>query len=215
MNSIAPRLVIFDLDGTVVDSLAVTFKCFAEAVAPVLGRVPGKEEILTRMGEADQRIVAGWVGEPHADEAVRRLYACYAREFATLAPFPGMVELIRDLRAAGRRTGLFTGRGRPSTDVLLRGLGIEELFDITMTGEEAPRPKPAPDGLLAVAQRLSIPPADAVYVGDSPLDVSAAISAGVTPVAALWGTHQRVELDEFEGLVMAETVGDLRTLLAL
>ncbi len=215
MDRPSPRLVIFDLDGTVVDSLPATFKCFAEAVAPVLGRFPDKNEMLARMGEADHRIIAGWVGEKHADEAVQRLYACYAREFAGLTPFPGIVELIRDLRAAGRKTGLFTGRGRPSTDAMLYGLAIEELFDATVTGEEALRPKPAPDGLFAVAERLSIPPADAVYVGDSPLDVRAALSAGVTPVAVLWGTHQREELDAFEGLEMAETVDDLRALLAL
>ena len=146
---------------------------------------------------------------------MERLYACYAREFASLTPFPGIVDVIRDLRAAGRRTGLFTGRGRPSTDVMMHALALDDLFDTSVTGDEVTNSKPAPDGLLVVTERLSIPPADAVYVGDSPLDVRAALSAGVTPVAALWGTHQREEMDAFEGLATAETAQELRTLLGL
>jgi HAD superfamily hydrolase (TIGR01509 family) len=215
MGLASSRLVIFDLDGTVVDSLPATFKCFAEAVAPVLGRFPDKREILARMGAADQHIIAEWVGERHSDEAVRRLYACYQREFASLTPFPGIVEAIHDLRAVGRLTGLFTGRGRPSTDVMLRAMGIGTLFDTSVTGDEVVSSKPDPDGLLVVTGRLSILPSDTVYVGDSPLDVRAALSAGVTPVAALWGTHQREEMEAFEGLTMAETVEELRTLLGL
>ena len=215
MHHSTPRLVIFDLDGTLVDSLPATFACFAEAVAPFLGRLPGKGEILARMGAADQCIIADWVGAAHAEEAVARLYACYAREFAALAPFPGVVPLLRDLRASGRRTGLFTGRGRPSTDAMLRALALGDLFDASVTGEEVARPKPAPDGLIAVAAGCAVPPAEAVYVGDSPLDIRAALAAGVRPVAVLWGTHQREELDAFDGLARAETVEGLRELLAL
>lgn len=210
-----PRLVIFDLDGTLVDSLPATFTCFAEAVAPALGRYPSKEEILARMGAADQRIVADWAGPEHAEEAVRRLYACYAREFAGLAPVPGVVGLLRDLRAAGRQVGLFTGRGRPSTEVMLRSLGLVDLFDASVTGEEVPRSKPAPDGLAAILARTGIAAAAAVYVGDSPLDVAAARSAGVTPIAALWGSHQREELDAIDGLIEAETVDELRRILGV
>ncbi len=215
MNRSPHRLVIFDLDGTVVDTMAATFAAFKEALAPSLGRTPSREEILSRMGPADQDIIAEWVGPAEAGEAVARLYAAYRRLFRGLGPFPGMVELIRDLRGAGRRTALFTGRGRPSTEGILEGMGLAGLFEASVTGEEVPESKPAPDGVLRILELTGIPAADAVYVGDSPLDVRAGRGAGVAVVAVLWGTHRPGEFDAFEGLVTAADPKELRARLGL
>lgn len=205
-------LIIFDLDGTVVDTLDLTVRCFQEAVAPGLGRVPDRAEVLARFGPADQHIVAEWVGPGHAEDAVQRLYACYDRELTGAGPFPGMRELLEDLRRAGRTTALFTGRGRPSTDVILQAMDLAGHFGCTVTGEEIPHPKPAPDGLLRVLALCRRSPAEAVYVGDSPLDEQAARDAGMRAVSARWSGHPRDEADGGEAVV-ADTVDDLRRLL--
>jgi HAD superfamily hydrolase (TIGR01509 family) len=188
------RLIIFDLDGTLVDTLEPTFRCFQEAVAPALGRVPRKEEILGRFGPADHQIVSEWVGPQNAPGAVERLYACYETAFADTGPFPGMVDLLRDLRRAGKLTAIFTGRGRASTDAILRGMEIEDLFDAVVTSDDISRPKPAPDGLLKVLEILDIAAQDAVYVGDTVKDIESARAAGIAAIAALWGTPERGEL---------------------
>lgn len=206
------RLVMFDLDGTVADTLDLTFTCFQAAVAPVLGRTPSREEILERFGPADHEIVSTWVGEAEATAAVARLYACYEQALEDSAPFPGMVNLLEDLRGRGVETALFTGRGRPSTDVILRVMHLETLFATTVTGDEVPRSKPAPDGIVTILRRLSVPPEHAVYVGDTIMDVESAQAAGVLPLAALWRSP---EPERFTRLTIpkADTVPELRALL--
>jgi HAD superfamily hydrolase (TIGR01509 family) len=183
-------VVVFDLDGTLVDSLPATVRCFQDAVAPALGRVPPPEEIFDRFGPADQEIVSTWVGPEHAGAALDRLYRGYAEAWRTTRPFPGVTALLEALLAAGRRLALFTGRGRASTDALLAATRLSRVFAVTVTGEEVPRPKPAPDGILAVLERLGAAAEDAVYVGDTVKDVEAARGARVLPVAALWGSPE-------------------------
>jgi HAD superfamily hydrolase (TIGR01509 family) len=210
-----PSLVVFDLDGTLVDSLDATVRCFQEAVAPALGRTPSAQEVYDRFGPADHEIVSAWVGERHAAAAVERLYRGYDGAWRHTRPFPGVAALLAELRAAGRKLALFTGRGRPSTDALLAATGLAGVFLVTVTGEEAPRPKPAPDGLLAILDRLRVPAADAVYVGDSMKDVDAARGARMRPVGALWGSPEAAALRAEPGLWTAERVDDLRALLGL
>ena len=189
------RLIIFDLDGTLVDTLEPTFRCFQEAVAPALGRVPSEEEILERFGPSDHQIVSEWVGAKNAQAAVERLYTCYETAFAATGPFPGMVDLVQDLRRAGKLTAIFTGRGRTSTDAILRGMQLTHLFDAVVTSDDISRPKPAPDGLLMVLKLLKINGGKAVYVGDTVKDIEAARAAGVRSIAALWGSPEREVLE--------------------
>lgn len=213
MAALSHPLVVFDLDGTVVDTMPATIRCFQEALASVLGRAPSRAEILERMGPADQHIMAKWVGREREPEVVRRLYRCYEREFASTGPFPGMVELIRDLRAAGRATALFTGRGRPSTDLILRSMGLADLFDASVCGEEVPRSKPAPDGLLRLMDLLKRRPEETLYVGDAVMDVEAGRAAGVTPLAVSWGSPHPERLRSLDGVRTVGTVDELRGLL--
>lgn len=212
MNPGTIRLVIFDLDGTLLDTLGPTLRCFQEAVAPALGRTPTPAEVLERFGPADQEIVADWVGEAEAERAVDRLYDCYRRLMEATGPFPGAVDLVHAVRGAGRRVALFTGRGRPSTDMLLARMGLDALFEATVTGEEAARPKPAPDGLLRVLEMLGERAESAVYVGDTLKDAAAARDAGMAAIGALWGSPEAEALAA-AGIVCAGTIEELRGML--
>lgn len=182
-------LVIFDLDGTVVDTIDPTILAFQEALEPVLGRRPSADEITARFGPADEQILRDWAGEGAAAAAIERLFAAYDREFARRGPYPGVVELLGDLRVAGVKLGLFTGRGRASTDRMFRQMKLDGCFDWTVTGEEPAEPKPAPHGLQMILDLAEVDPEDAVYVGDSPLDGRAARAAGTAWIAATWADH--------------------------
>jgi len=200
-------LVVFDLDGTLVDSLPVTVECFRQTVAPYLGRTPSRDEVVARFGPPDHQLVADWVGPAAAKEAVARLYAEYERILRDLQPIPGVLDLLEELHAVGRRIGLFTGRGRPSTRIVLEAAGLEPWIEFSVTGDEVPRSKPAPDGLLAVAAAAGLPPADLVYVGDSPLDVAAAAAAGAGFLGAAWANG--IEPITHPGTTVALSLGDL------
>jgi len=183
--------VVFDLDGTLIDSLPLTFHAFRAAIEPFLGRPVADEEIYARFGPADHEIVADFVGPAHAAEARELLMRAYRDGLDHVRFFPGVPEAVKALRDRGLRAALCTGRGRPSTDVILDRLGMTSWFEVTVTGEEAPRPKPWPDGILKTAALLGIPPAEILYAGDSVKDVDAGIAAGAFTVAALWaGTEE-------------------------
>jgi HAD superfamily hydrolase (TIGR01509 family) len=203
---------VFDLDGTLVDTLEPTFRCFQEAVTPALGRVPSRAEILQRFGPADHDIVSAWVGPEEAQAAVERLYRGYEHAFHDAGPFPGMVELVQELRRRGKRTAIFTGRGRRSTDVLLRSMALDGLFDVVVCGDEVAFPKPAPDGLFKILEILGVTALDAVFLGDTVKDLEAARGAGIPAIAALWASPEREALAGW-GVAAAETVAEVAGLL--
>jgi HAD superfamily hydrolase (TIGR01549 family) len=189
--------VVFDLDGTLVDSLPLTFRAFREALRPWLDHEPTDEEIYSRFGPADHRIVADWAPPGREEEAVRRLMAAYERGVDSIVRYQGVDRMLSDLCSAGFRLALCTGRGRPSTSLILERLGMAALFETIVTGEEVPRAKPEPDGLLHTCRLLGAPASEVLYCGDSVKDVDAGLAAGCFTVAALWaGTEP--ETPEFD-----------------
>jgi HAD superfamily hydrolase (TIGR01509 family) len=177
---------VFDLDGTLLDSLPLTFTAFRAALRPHLKRDVSDQEIYARFGPADHLIVADWAGPEVAPDAVRRLMEVYEEGAGWIHPYPGVMEMLEALRRAGLSLALCTGRGRPSTELLLARTGLAAWFPVVVTGEEVPRPKPATDGILETARRLGLQPAQVLYAGDSVKDVEAGLSAGSFTVAALW-----------------------------
>ena len=177
---------VFDLDGTLIDSLPLTFQVFREALRPWLDHEPTDQEIYSRFGPADHLIVSEWAPKGKEQEAVERLMAAYERGADTIVRYEGVERMLSDLRTAGLKLALCTGRGRPSTELILERLGMDSLFEKIVTGEEVPRSKPDPDGILHTCRLLGIPPAEVLYSGDSVKDVDAGLAAGCFTVAALW-----------------------------
>lgn len=204
-----PRAAIFDLDGTILDSLGLTFEAMREAVKPFIGRDLTDAEIYARFGPADHEIVASFVKPEDADRAVRRLMAAYERGLERMPVYPGVLDLLETLSEQGVTLALCTGRGRPSTDLVLRVLKLEAWFDVTVTGEEAGLPKPAPDGIRETLRRLGLEPAQALYTGDSVKDVDAGLAAGTPTIAARWGGVESDEAGFARALVQARHPRDI------
>lgn len=179
------------------------------AVRPFLGRDLTVDELYARFGPADHRIVAEFVAPHEAPLAVDRLMAAYRQGLDRMPLYTGIPELLGGLTDRGLRLALCTGRGRPSTDLLLTALAIGDRFEATVTGEEVPRPKPAPDGILETARRLRIPPGEIIYVGDSIKDVDAGLAAGVVTVAAAWGGVEGRPDGFSRAALVADAPGDL------
>jgi HAD superfamily hydrolase (TIGR01509 family) len=106
---------------------------------------------------------------------------------------PGLPQALQALRARGVRLGLVTG-SRASVLEPLRDAGLLEYFEAVITGRDVQRRKPDPEGLLKCAAALGIPPGEAVYVGDTPLDVQASHAAGMAAVAVLSGAGDSAQL---------------------
>ena len=179
------RAIIFDLDGTVVDSHRYTFEAFRHAVAPFV-TPPTDEEIFAAFGPSERIILTRLLPTGAVEAAYSRLQEYYAVQVSTLGVHPEMRPLLRDCRAAHLRCGLFTGRGADSTELLLRHLELGWAFEAVVAGAQAMRPKPAPDGVLQLLAIFGCNAAETLVVGDSPLDCAAATAAGASAVFAAW-----------------------------
>ncbi|MFE2727634.1 HAD-IA family hydrolase [Kitasatospora sp. NPDC059327] len=177
--------VVFDLDGVLVDSFAVMRKAFTVAYAEAVGPGPAPfEEYNKHLGRYFPDIMR-IMGLPLALEEpfVRESY----RLAHEVTVFPGVTELLTELRARGIRLAVATGKSGPRARSLLEQLGLLPLFDHVIGSDEVARPKPAPDIVLHALDLLGAPAGAAMMIGDAVTDLISARGAGVLAVAAVWG----------------------------
>lgn len=182
-----PRAVLFDLDGTLLDS-APDLAAAANAMLDELG-LPARDPavIATYIGKGIPRLVERTlVGalEGAADpDLFARALPIYERHYERESgrrsvAFPGVLEGLRALDAAGLPLAVITNKAGRFTADLLRRTGLEPFFDVVVCGDAVARRKPAPDPVLAACARLRVAPAEALMIGDSTNDVEAARAAG-------------------------------------
>lgn len=181
--------VVFDFDGTLVDTFPLMLAAFNAACQPYRATPVTREEMVSHFGpgagtEVPILSILAGRDDPACAEAFYDAYA--ARHGELCACFPGLREVMLDARAAGCKLGIVTGKGRRSAAVSLCELDLEHLFDAVMTGDDAPAPKPDPRGLLLVLEQLGVPPERALFVGDSEADIGAGRAAGTRTAAACW-----------------------------
>ncbi len=191
------RAVLFDLDGTLLDSIELILGGFREMMRVHHGHVPSDEVWLAGIGTplADQ--IAHLAADAAQAEAIRETYAAYnVRHHEELAaPYPGVVPVVEQLRAAGTPLALITSKRRRGA---LRGLdrmGLSGAFDLVLGADDVLRAKPDPWPVTHALERLGVAPRDAVFVGDSSHDMAAGRAAGVRTAASLWGPFSRASLE--------------------
>jgi len=211
---------VFDLDGTLVDSLpdlaAALNRVLAEAGLP-----PHPLDAVARMvGHGVARLVErgfAAAGEPLDLGAlprwVERFLHFYAEDLSTLSrPFPGAAEALDALAAAGWRLGVCTNKPTRLAEGLLDALGLGRRFAAVVGGDAAPERKPHPAPLLVTFDRLEVPAAAAVFVGDSETDVLTARAAGV-PIALVRHGYAGVPAEALGGDAVADDLAALPALL--
>jgi HAD superfamily hydrolase (TIGR01549 family) len=173
------RAVIFDLDGTLVDSMPLVLRAFAHALAPYR---PDLDEraIFQRLGGPPARMMAELIGdEAKAAEALRRLDAFGFDNGALVEAFGGMKSLLETLHARGLLLAIWTGRDRRGTEAILAAHGIAAFFKTVVCGDDLDTHKPHPGGLVEILARLGLRPGEALYAGDADADVLGGNEAGV------------------------------------
>jgi pyrophosphatase PpaX len=181
-------VVLFDLDGTLIDSGPIILASMQHATRTVLGREIAYEELAATVGGQ------GLVSQMRAldPERVDELVQVYKQHndplHETLEAFDDLLDVLPRLRAGGRRLGIVTAKRHRTVRLALdRFPELAEQFEVVVGYEDTERHKPAPDPVLAALERLGAEPAAAAYVGDSPFDVQAAKAAGAFAVAVGWG----------------------------
>ena len=194
-----PKAIIFDVDGTLVDTVDLHAASWAETLRH-FGRDVTHEEVRRQIGKGGDQLMPVFlppeVVERRGEEIESFRKDLYMREYIGKArPFPGVPELFRRIRAAGQRVVLASSAKGEELEHYKRLAGIAELLDGATSADDAERSKPFPDIFLAALDRLSpIGAAEAVVVGDTPYDAEAAMKAGIRPVGVLCGGFPEAEL---------------------
>jgi pyrophosphatase PpaX len=202
--------VLLDLDGTVIDSVALIRESHRHAVRTVLGEDLEDERLVANVGRPLREQMAAFSPD-RADE----LYDVYrewnhANTAALLLPYPDIPDALRALRDAGRRLGVVTSKSRDAVALAWEVLPeLPGLFEVVMAAEDSERHKPAPDPVLGALERLAAAPAGACYVGDSPFDIESGRAAGVTTIGVTWGFFSRAALEAVGPDAIVDTPADM------
>ena len=206
--------VLFDLDGTVVDSGAIILASMRHATREVLGRDYSDAELMQTVGgpglEAQMRALA----PEHVDRLVDVYRAHNEPLHDELEACAGMEDVLVRLHEEGRRLGVVTAKRRATVELAFANVPLGHLFETIVGGDETERHKPDPEPLLLAAERMHASPAETAYVGDSPFDIRAAKAAEMFAVAVTWGRiHERTRLEAEQPDAIADRAEELLVVL--
>ncbi|MEO8754172.1 MAG: HAD-IA family hydrolase [Casimicrobiaceae bacterium] len=215
MRSRATRrfdLIVFDWDGTLADSTAPIVYAMKEACRDLGLRVPG--DVAARhvigLGVVDaMKYVAPELPASRYPEFGARYGHHYLAREADIPLFSGARELLADLEAAGFLLAVATGKSRTGLARMLENFGLEHAFDATRCADEG-LPKPHPDMLLHLIDRLAVEPQATLMIGDTTHDLDLARNAGARAVAVTYGAHPPAELQRWAPLAVVDSMPELR-----
>jgi pyrophosphatase PpaX len=195
-------VVLFDFDGTVIDSGAIILASMRHAAETVLGGRYSDAQLLRSVGGPGLEAQMHALDPARVDELVRVYRAHNEQLHETLALCAGMDAVLETLKARGHRLGIVTAKRRVTVDLAFAHVPIEHFFDIVVGSDATAEQKPHPAPLLHALEQLGAAPGDAAYVGDSPFDMQAAKAAGLYAVGVSWGRiHEAGKLTDADVIV--------------
>ncbi|MDX2066270.1 MAG: HAD family hydrolase [Fimbriimonadaceae bacterium] len=186
--------VLFDVDGTLWDSLPAVTPGIADIVEQFAGIRPSDASIHAYIGIPLRDQLPLYPGVPDDAAVVERMCSLATERFERYAhlerPFSATIAALEWVHRAGIKTALVTSKSRPELEFFLPRFSASRYVDAIVSASDVPRPKPAPDSALLACQRLGVSPDRAVMIGDSVYDLRCAKAAGVVAVAVTYGAGQ-------------------------
>ena len=207
--------LLFDLDGTLADSVGLILHCYRHTMRTHLGHEPADELWLAGMGTPLMVQLEAFARSAHELLAMQDTYRSFQRTVHDdmVRPYPGASETLEDLAGRGVRLGVVTSKHREMTLRTLRVCGLVDHFDVIITPEDVTRGKPDPEPVLVALERLGdLHPRRVLFVGDAPVDVHAGRAAGVRTAGALWGPFGHEVLREAGADYLLHALADVLTL---
>lgn len=205
--------VLFDFDGTLVDTVELIRESHRHAVKTVLGKDLSDKELVALVGLPLPAQMQAF-SEIHADELFRVYREWNLDHTAELIQsYTGMDELLDRLVATERPLAIVTSKARHVVDVALDVLPVRDYFDVIVTTDDTESHKPDPEPVLYALEALGASPGEAVLVGDAPFDLRAGQAAGCPTIAVTWGFFDRDTLAEEQPDAIVDHVDELATLL--
>ncbi|WVN42628.1 HAD-IA family hydrolase [beta proteobacterium MWH-UniP1] len=208
----AVELVIFDWDGTVVDSTPTITQAILNACRDIGVGVPAEQDASWVIGLGLQDALSRIAPNLSADQQARltdRFRFHYLSHDKALRPFPGMTAVFDHLKEAGLPLAVATGKSRVGLERAFDATSTRHYFDTSRCADETD-PKPAPTMVLEICEELSISPAAALVIGDTTHDILMAQSAGASALAVGYGAHQTQDLLQAKPLGCMQSVTELQ-----
>lgn len=182
--------VLFDLDGTLADTVGLILDCYRYTMRSHLGAPRPDQEWLDTLGAPLRSQLTAFARSDEEAEAMFETYVAYQHTIhdERVRGYPGAADLLVALRAGGVALGIVTGKRRQLALRTLSCSGLADLYDHLVAGDDVSPGKPDPAPVRASLEGLGHPPPErTILVGDSPLDIAAGRGAGVVTAAVLWG----------------------------
>ncbi|WP_219838248.1 HAD family hydrolase [Paenibacillus sp. R14(2021)] len=211
------KAVVFDFDGTLADTLPVCFYAFRRLFSEIDRRELTDDEIVGMFGPSETGIIQeNLANQAAAEAAIAQFYQHYdAMHDELVTPNPDIQRLLMRLRGEGIGLGVVTGKARRSLDISMRKLGMDNVFDIIVTGDDVELPKPHPEGIFKALAALGSQPDEALFIGDSHADIKAGKAAGVLTIGVHWLPTVQSQAFEPQPDYLFRSTRELEALLAL
>ena len=208
------QLVIFDLDGTILDTLDDLADSTNVALQMHAFPTRTRAEIRAFVGNGILNLMQKAVPTGTTEEKVKEVLADFKKYYGEhcadkTKPYDGIIELIQELRANGYRTAVVSNKADFAVQELCKQY-FPKLFDYVVGEREGVRKKPAPDSVNEVLRQLNMEKAQAVYIGDSEVDVETAKNAQMNHIIVEWGFRDREYLIEKGAKILVSTMNALR-----
>lgn len=205
--------IIFDIDGTIVQSNKLIFETFNYVTEKFLNKSTTPEEVIALFGPTEKVIIEQIFGENH-EFVMKDYYQYYSDNHDKMATvFTGIVELIDELKNRGTLLSVYTGKGKGSTEITLEKLGIKDKFDMVVTGDDIEGHKPSPEGVDLFVKKFNLKRENILMIGDAPPDVKAAKATGIKIASVLWDSYAKDEVLKMNSDYYFETVEELSNFL--
>ena len=187
---------LFDLDGTLIDSIELILRSYRHTMRLHRGHEPPDDVWMTGLGTPLWVQFRHFTDDPAEIEAMVATYRAYnlAHHDQLVRPYEGVVEAVRALRRRGKTLGLVTSKLRSGAVRGLEVAGVADAFDVIVGSDDVTHPKPHPEPVLAALARLGAAADATVFIGDSRHDIECGRAAAVKTAAALWGPFDRSHL---------------------
>jgi len=210
------RCLIFDLDGTLVNAYPAVVSSVNYTLESLGFPKKTAYQIKRAVGWGDRQLMAQFVGEKLADQAIKLYRPHHQQALAKGVRFlPGALDLLKWAHAQGLKVAIATNRPEMFTLVILQGLNATDHFDQICCADKAKEPKPHPAMLLEICRRLKVKKHEVLFVGDMTIDLNCGANAGIRTVGIPTGSNKKKELKELKPYKIIDKLNQLKQVIAL
>lgn len=191
-----PTTVLFDLDGTLIDSVDLIIDSYHHTFRQHGLALTSREELIDGIGTPLAAVFGRMTDQRSEIDAWIATYREFnlAHHDTRVRAFPGVVDMVQRIHRGGRRLGVVTSKNNAGARRGLRLIGLEEVMSVVVGADDVKRHKPDPEPVEQALARLDVAPHTAVFIGDSHHDVASGKAAGVRTIAVCWGPISRERL---------------------